>query len=558
MKCEMKLLMFNFCSSAFLLNNPSQKTFLDDNWYFAVTPFPSNSYGLTASDKSFPFIEESKITHLTDVFYPLSDQNPNQIPVSRFTPHTFLLILEISDSTKNFIPSFLNNFREYFSVDRPIFFSILLICGNKLIFPLIQNKGQSFSLSTFPDTSCTFDLKHESVYFNMNTSRIQFLKYLDLIENIEITKPFISVSSILKCMFPFIKSLKNSTWFVLSELIESPFKEMEDVSNQFFESSMDVDFFCIGLNRHNYLAEMIKKCNCSLKYYGSSGYSRLALDLIYCFLKPRTVFCRMDILFTDAMKVANIYGNGVKIDDNAFKAPVLTVNNTFHVFIKPNLSKLQNTPAKIWFRVRYVDAGMNCFMRYIPFDCSSRTTYPEALISAAISKILYEKYKPNDATRDLMHLDLSNNDLLFRKRFDLVTHSLNLINEDNIFLSFVLSNDPHSIFQFFSPICLKIGSSGESANETSAKGEIAKEWKVVTEADFGKDIYLLQLYEHQFIFVTTDTATITKEDAQKMAQEIDPKGKLEMVNYRDYNGNMNLLRVFILIRNYNSSKNTIY
>lgn len=573
----------NFCSSVYTLNNPSQKTLLNNNWYFTITPFPSNQYGVGLSDVAFKDLDhENEINQnrLLDVFCPFSDQKYEKIPFPRFSAHTFILILELSEITSPFISTFFQFLREYFSQQRPLFFTILIIYGNSLLFPLISKSRKTFSISTWSDFSQYFELLQESLYFNMSDkNQVElFFTYINSIEEIKIEKKVsnVDIFDVLKSLFPFFKSLRNPIWLICSCLHInnfSPVEEVEKISQSFYQSCLNVDFYFIFSNSEiypNMNSSLIKnspqlqifstKCNCSVIYFGNSQFDRISIDIIYNFSKPRAIFTRLDIFTSNSLEISKIYGQGCQLEDDSYKSSVLTVNDTIHVFIKPNIKKLQTEVPKIVFRTRYVDGATNCFMRYVPFECSSRDNCPKAFLTAAAIKIIKENYDIKDAMSELLQLEIpvTNenvlNPILFRKRFDFAIKSLRLIKDDLWISNFVVGNCPNDVFEFLSPICSQITRSNFVDQQNESNISIG-EWKIVPEVVFGSALFLIRVYEHQFIFVETESniEKLSDLEVDQIISSIDKKGRFEIVNIKNFFENQQLVRIDSLSKNYLAS-----
>lgn len=574
----------NFCSSAFTLNNPSQKSLLNNSWYFAVTPFPKNQYGVGLSDVAFKDLNlENEINQnrLVDIFYPFSDQKFDKIPIPKFSAHTFILILELSETTSSLISTVFQFLKEYFSHQRPIFFTILIIYGNSILFPFIPKSKKTFSISTWSDFTERFELLQENLYFCMSESnQIElFYKYLDSIESINVEKKITTVDifDILKSLFPFFKSLRNPIWLICSSLHVHNFsstEKAEEISNLYYQSSLNIDFYFFISNSElnpNTSTALIKnnpslqlfvnKCNSSVTYFGNSQFEKISIDLIYNFIKPRLIFTRLDIFTSDSLEISKIYGRGCQIENDSYKTSVLTVNDTIHVFVKPDIKKLQSEVPKVVFRTRYVDGATNCFMRYIPYECSNRENCPEALLTAAAIKIIKENYEIKDAINELLHLELPINNfnpVLFRKRFDFAVKSLSLIKNDLWLSNFVIGNSPVDVFEFLSPICCQITKSN-SVDPQNESNISTGEWKIVPEVVFGSALFLIWVYEHHFIFIETESNTENLSDLQidQIIKSFDNYGRFEIVNYKNFFENQQLVRIDSLSRNYLALSSTL-
>lgn len=577
----------DFCSSAFALNNPFQRSLLNDNWYFAITLFPKIPYGLSLSScvyKDLDHENELSNDRLTDIFYPFSDQKYDKIPIPIFSAHTFILIIELSCTTKPFLPILFSILKEYFSQKRPIFFTVLVIHGSSIIFPSIHKNSKNFSISTWSDFSEIFELQQESLYFNMSESKGTelFQKYLDSVEIMDVEPNFTAVDifDILKSLFPFFKSLRNPIWIICSNLYIHQYpstKKAEEVSQLYYQSSLNIDFYFLISNpdltsndniiRNNPSLQLFStKCNCPIKYFGVSQFERISIDLIYNFSKPRTIFNRVDIFTSNCLEVSKIYGRGSQIDSDVYKPSTLTVNDTIHIFVKPNTKKLQNEKPKIVVRTRYVDGATNCFLRYVPIDCSNRETYPEAVLTAAAIKIINENYDSNDAIKELLQLDLSitnianwKNPLLLRKRYNFAVISLGLIKSDLMISNFVIGNCPKDVFEFLSPICCQIIRSNSSVKlnsnlviQINDSNISLSEWTIVPEVVLGSGMFLIWVLEHQFIFIVNESNNDKLSDIEidNIIASIDEKGKFEVVDFSNFYQNQYLVRIDSLSRHY--------
>ena len=565
--------MSEFYKSVFYISNPEYGPGLLGNcWYFAVTPFPKRPFGVTTSNKIFSEINEQEINETVDVFNPLNHQKDNfklkGIPNPNFSAHTFLVIIEISEENQSLIPILCEKYKDYFSEPRPVFFSIFLIVNDTIKFPMITNDGKSLTISTWSDISTSFEILQESVYFNMIKMKELFFQYLNEIQYINenchlCNNKNISLSMILKNLFFFLKSLRNPVWIVVSNIsVEIPKSEenqrkkndeIEEIANGFVNSSMNCEFYVVGKKNYEQLKTFILKCNCPVNFFCKSQFNNLANELVYNILKPHIYFTRMDILYTNYFDVQKIICNGIQIDNYTFKFSTLPTDNTIHVFVRPDLKKMQklidcnslDTP-KILFRFRYIDANMNCFMRYIPIPCKNKKTFPEALLSLALTKILHMNYSVDDAINELSRYDISNYDYLNQKRFRFAIKSLNRISRQNnfYFSSFFLMNDPGTIFQFLSPIYTQVLNTDKFSS-----------WDTTEEKNFGDILSIIQLYDHNFIFVEArneieSNNQITWNQAKSIIAKIDSKGKFEIIPYDQFchssEWNVNLYR-FICI-----------
>lgn len=517
-----------FVTSAFSFSHTpsSHSSAVDNGWYFSLTPFPADGAAVPLFGEIVPYTAKvDTFTDVCDVQTSLSGASKvvHRSPVLH--SQTLLFIVELSSATQDLVHEMCNEFKKFFGKYRNFHVGIVIV-GSTVRFPIIRSNGKAFNIVTWPDPRTEVTVCHESIYFNLVDSYQQFLTYLDMIMEMPVEEPKISIHTFFYLFKSFIISLRNPVIVVTGDSLENDKTRLKLMGDEFFKLSVSCEFFIVGNDMRDPLNDFARQCNCNINYYRPKQRHLMISRLLKRLNQYRVIFTEVEIITSDSLQLKKILGRGKTLDNNEriFKLAKLTTNDTVHIFINPLFHKFSTIPPKITAVVRYFDRCMNCYKRIFPIDCTNYLTNPKALISSAAIKIILEKQNMS-IINDLMQFDVSQYDSFFQQRFKFAVNSLKNLQTSSFLQNFCLSHHPNDIFDFLSPSCFDI---------------TQQKWKTM---DNFLNPLIIFLPEHYYLCVFPDNSEYSEEDYKSFLFSIDPLYVYDIVSPSQYLENQHFIEI---------------
>lgn len=489
---------------------PGSSIFGGSHCFFSVTPFPEGVDRVPLADFSFEDLERVAVSNSMDIYTPLPATAGDPPCPAYLCPKTFLIFFEMSKTTSvSLLHYFCTYLRAFASKPRRMFLTVVAF-GSTVRFPILSADGTRFSIGIFTDLNAAFPCKGEKLYFNMTKQNVLFSSYIDEFEKLNIENAYIRIDRLLTCFREFMKDLRNPTMCVVSECPDADPTTISNLSKDFLDYSMSVDFFCVTENRTYNLTDFAKATNGCLQNYLECDYETLCCDILRKFREDRGIFTVIDMSYSKSLGYMKILSRGQMSDSHLFRMSKLSTNETIHFF-----AQFQGTvPQQLVFVLRFLDSNMHCYRRVIPLSCQMMRTDPEALLAAVAVRVAMDGYDPTAGANDLRNIDLSGYDALFKERFGIAIRALPLLQRSPHLSNFVLTGTPSEILQRLSPACLPVGNT---------------EWMTVRSAPFGSTHVIVQYPAHHFLVVLAADETGLCEDIGSILSQIDDKATFSSV-----------------------------
>jgi hypothetical protein len=493
--------------------------FLDSQWFFSVTPFPDGHPLVPVFRADFSTVDLFQITETCDC-YPTNQPskvergNPD---LQDLMPRSFLIFVELSETTRMTIHSLCRHLRAFAEGPRRIWIGIICF-GETLRFPILNRQGTAFSIASYPDLSESFPLNTNSVYFSLVKHRELFFEYLNALERFPSEKTSFALPVVLNCCLEFFKNLRSSIQFIVGDLPDPDPKILSSMTPIWIRSSVSVNFLCIGDRSREVILEFVNGINGLLTVYQTEQFDKLAFDIVRQFLCPRVLFTVANIALSKSLQFVSVAGRGIVPQHHIFQFAKLGINDTIHFQIKPKPEKFNEIPPKIVFVFRYLDSELKCYHRIIPVDCRLRPIDAEESLTAAAVKIALKKIDPQTAITTLLLTDLSQFDILFRTRFQFALRSLNLIPLSASLINFVIGQTPSEIFDRLSPLAFEFGT---------------ESWRAIKETPIGLVPVIIKCPFHCFLVVLADGEVNPEIDWNSFIHEIDKIGICMIIHTKD-------------------------